>query len=146
MPRKQLHLLLLAAASLWCLLIVLAPLWDSALIYRFFSMICHQDPTRSWHIGGRALPTCIRCTSIYFGFLLSIIVWLRANRSWLKLAISATVIEFVLARIFLDSTFLRSATGIALGATVAPFVRLGTQELVRSALLHFRLGASRGSM
>ncbi len=36
--------------------------------YRLMSYICHQDPHRSFFVGGYPMAACIRCTSIYFAF------------------------------------------------------------------------------
>jgi uncharacterized membrane protein len=38
--------------------------------YFFFGQICHQVDSRSFHVDGNPLGVCIRCTGIYFGFLL----------------------------------------------------------------------------
>jgi uncharacterized membrane protein len=39
----------------------------SATAYAFFSRICHQDPARSFWIGGVPLAVCARCLGIYAG-------------------------------------------------------------------------------
>jgi uncharacterized membrane protein len=36
-------------------------------IYRVGHLICHQLPSRSFHLWGAALPVCARCTGIYVG-------------------------------------------------------------------------------
>jgi uncharacterized membrane protein len=60
----------------WCTGIIIAPLLKFAgytqvadLLYSFFSRVCHQEYTHSFHIEGEKLGVCVRCTSIYFGFL-----------------------------------------------------------------------------
>jgi len=35
--------------------------------------ICHQLPSHSFHLGGRQLPLCARCTGIYLGAFLTLI-------------------------------------------------------------------------
>jgi uncharacterized membrane protein len=37
----------------------------SALVYVAGSQICHQRAERSFHIAGRQMPVCARCTGIY---------------------------------------------------------------------------------
>lgn len=36
-------------------------------IYKVGHLICHQLPTRSFHVWGASLPVCARCTGIYVG-------------------------------------------------------------------------------
>ncbi len=44
--------------------------------------ICHQMASHSYHPGGRQLPMCARCTGIYLGILLSLIVlWATRGRA-----------------------------------------------------------------
>src|SRR5215471_4611333 len=101
-------------AALWCAAIVLAPVFDLRPIYDFFSRICHQDPTRSWSLAGAQFPVCVRCASIYFGFFIASAFLTRPNYRFLQFAAAATIVEFIIARVILDSPWLRSATGLAL--------------------------------
>src|SRR5262245_28029997 len=122
---KQTRMVVLAASAIWCALIVLAPIYHLQPVYVFFSRICHQDPARSWALAGNPLPVCIRCAAIYLGFSIAVGFAKKPNFDFLTAAIAATLIEFVMARLFLDSPWLRSATGLILGAAVAPFVIVG---------------------
>jgi uncharacterized membrane protein len=59
-----------AAAALWLLLVVAAPvLWTplAAALYAAGSLICHQLPDRSFHLRGFQLPVCARCLGLYAG-------------------------------------------------------------------------------
>lgn len=38
---------------------------SSALVYMAGSHVCHQRPERSFHIAGRQMPVCARCTGLY---------------------------------------------------------------------------------
>lgn len=76
------------ALSLVCLLIVLAyiviPPWhplEKAHMVGY--AICHQIPSRTFHLGGRALPLCARCTGTYLGItiVLATAVLLRRARA-----------------------------------------------------------------
>ena len=93
---------LLAGSMLWCLSILAGPITGSSAIYSFFAMICHQDPSRSWHLAGEPLPVCIRCTSIYFGFLAAL---------WLTLSAENTMVARSLASDGLRIRVRPSATG-----------------------------------
>ena len=74
----------LAGALLWCGLIVAAPVlthaggtaavWGSQL-YTFFHPICHQLDGRSLHIAGERLGVCSRCSAIYAGFLVGLLIY-----------------------------------------------------------------------
>jgi uncharacterized membrane protein len=127
--RDKLNAALLAGATLWCLSILAAPALGLPSVYSFFSVICHQEPTRSWHLFGESLPVCIRCTSIYFAFAASLWVGIRANVRRLRLAVVFVVCEFVIAHVLIDTALLRSLSGILAGWSVAPFVRQGVEEL-----------------
>jgi uncharacterized membrane protein len=71
-------------AIAWCGGILLAPLWQgehdirggvSDFIYTFYSASCHQQPERSLFIDGAKLGVCSRCTMVYFGFLLTTLIY-----------------------------------------------------------------------
>jgi uncharacterized membrane protein len=120
---------LLIGSTLWCLGILAAPAFGLPWVYEFFARICHQDPGRSWHIFGHALPVCVRCASIYFSFTASLWLSLKPNSRWLRASVAIMACEFILARLFLDSAVLRSFSGILVGLSAAPFVRKGVEEL-----------------
>jgi uncharacterized membrane protein len=111
--------------------IIVAPVAGFSAVYSFFAVICHQDASRSWHILGEPLPVCIRCASIYFGFLASLWVGLSARIQWLRVATILVIFEFTVAHLFADLALARSVSGIFFGLAAAPFVRLGIEELNR---------------
>ena len=115
------HSILLTISFLWCGLILSFPiLLHSAQpllasgIYLVFTKICHQDPSRSFWLGGIPLPACMRCTAVYFSFLGAVSVWpllrrTKARDSHLKwLLLAAVVLMTVDAG--LDFTGIRSST------------------------------------
>src|SRR5579884_4343925 len=104
--------LLLFGATVTCLLILAAPAFGLGWVYRFFAIVCHQEPERSWQILGHPLPVCIRCASIYFAFTASLWLGLRANVRWLRIALGLMLCEFLLARVVFDAALLRSVSGI----------------------------------
>ena len=120
---------LLAGATVWCVGIIAAPLLHLPSVYQFFSLICHQDPARSWGLFGEPLPVCIRCASIYFAFTASLWLGFRTNVTWLRAALVFMLCEFVFARVFVDAAALRSLSGILVGWSAAPFVKQGVEEL-----------------
>lgn len=130
------YVALLAGSTLWCLAILAAPLFHLPWIYEFFSRICHQDPSRSWHVAGEPLAVCIRCTSIYVAFTAALWLGVKSSVRWLRISIVLVLLEFVFARLVLDSAVLRSMSGILVGLSAAPFVRQALQEIeeIREAM------------
>jgi uncharacterized membrane protein len=146
MMRSRTHLILIAGSLVWLTAIVLAPVLQLQPVYRFFALICHQNPLRSWTLAGAALPVCIRCISIYSGFFVALVLSTRSRPGMLKLAILATLAEVLFEWTVMDFVVLRSLTGFALGAAVAPFVRIGVDEMIGTRLRRFRNGALRNAM
>ena len=81
---RVVYTVILMVALLWCGGILLAPHWQgepdfrgsvSDFLYTFFSASCHQLPERSLFLDGAKLGVCSRCTMIYFGFLLTTIIY-----------------------------------------------------------------------
>ena len=132
--KNKTYVVLLAASTLWCLSILAGPITGSSAIYSFFAMICHQDPSRSWKLFGQQLPVCIRCTSIYFGFLAALGLRLSPKTHWLRVALVLMFCEFVFARLVLDVVIVRSLSGILFGITAAPFVRQGIEEMTGESM------------
>ena len=80
------YLATLLATSLWISAIFLAPLlrkaesvWGSFL-YTAFSPVCHQIPERCFFLWGFPLAVCSRCTGIYTGILIGLILFAVTNR------------------------------------------------------------------
>ncbi len=121
---------LLFGTTVWCLAIVAAPLFHLTPIYLIFSAICHQLPDRSWHIHGEPLAACIRCTAIYYGFLAGLLTLSNPNARLFKIALVITAAEWLLALVVFDSEVLRALSGVLLGASAAPIVRIGVEEML----------------
>lgn len=127
--KRPVKLALILCTTVWCLAIFLAPLFDLAPVYLFFSRVCHQLPARSWHLYGHQLGLCIRCTSLSLGFLGGLLLLRVPNVRWLKISIAITALEWLLAFTVMDSETLRVLSGLLLGATAAPVIRTGVEEL-----------------
>src|SRR5688572_5419416 len=85
--RYRIHSTLLLGASIWCAAILAAPVLHLNYVYDLFSLICHQDPSRSWHVFGEPWALCIRCSSIYLGFLAGLLFSMTPRLGALKVAI-----------------------------------------------------------
>lgn len=81
------------AAAAWAVLVLAAPLLSApgrppggrvvtALAYVAGSLLCHQQPARSFHLAGAQLPVCARCTGLYVAGAMSLLIgWaLRGRR------------------------------------------------------------------
>ncbi len=80
---KQIYFISLVASFIWCLLILLPSLlgdgggtgkYISEIDYQYFGHICHQFDERSLHINEHKMSVCARCSGIYFGFLIGVLV------------------------------------------------------------------------
>jgi uncharacterized membrane protein len=109
-------------------------------IYGAFSTLCHQLPERSYFIGGHKLAVCARCTGIYAGFTLTLLLYplirsLRNTgfppRAWLLLAAIPLAIDFSLTffGIWENTHTSRLLTGALLGSATVFYVMPGIIEL-----------------
>ena len=109
-------------------------------IYRSFSSVCHQLPERSFFIAGRPFAVCARCTGIYGGFALLLLLYplIRPLRStylpppkWLFLAAVPLTIDFGLTflGIWENTHTTRLLTGMLLGGVTVFYVMPGLAEL-----------------
>ncbi|MEN3038837.1 MAG: DUF2085 domain-containing protein [Candidatus Kryptonium sp.] len=79
----------------------------SEIVYRFFSPLCHQDDLRSFHINGIKLAVCSRCSLIYLGALIGVLISPFLNRKDLSersnfllvLALIPSAIEFLFEKV-----------------------------------------------
>lgn len=136
---------LVGLAALWAAAIVAAPFAAdhashqvrvaTALAYVGAGYICHQRPERSFHLDGRQLPVCARCTGLYLAapFGLAGVMLMRRRRGaddrtyrrWrvaIVLAAIPTVISVGLEWIAgpgLSSNVSRAVTALPLGAALA---------------------------
>lgn len=66
------RLAFVSIAVTWVVLLATAPSMAlgaplSALTYAFGSLLCHQRPDRSFHLGAAQVPVCARCVGLYLG-------------------------------------------------------------------------------
>jgi uncharacterized membrane protein len=97
------------------------------MIESFFSHFCHQDPGRSFFVGGQVLPFCHRCAGLYTGAVVAALLFasfgLRQKRlmpAWLVVL----NLLFILAMGFFGFPIIeqppavRYATGTLFGAAI----------------------------
>jgi uncharacterized membrane protein len=140
----------LVITSLWLGAIGAAPYLRSRasgvapLIYSCFSTVCHQIPSRSFHLFGFPLAVCARCLGIYAGFLGGLVLYpFQRGFSLVRLPKPA-FFWFVSAPIVIDavanrlgfwtgSNFLRFATGFIWGSILPFYFLTGLGELALRA-------------
>lgn len=127
-------------------LIVVAPLTAATYpqlaksIYGAFATFCHQIPERSYFIAGHKFAVCSRCTGLYAGFSLTLLVYplLRSLRAiewpppvWLVLSAVPMAIDFLLTflGIWENTHTSRLLTGFLLGSVSVFYVMPGVAEL-----------------
>jgi uncharacterized membrane protein len=149
---------LLAATVFWFAAILAAPwLWSegrleaAALLYRAFSLVCHQMTDRSFAFHGRQFGVCSRCTSIYAGFAFGLVLYplvrrLKATdfppRGILLAAAAPTLVDFLLgySGLWLNTVFSRAATGVLLGAVLAFYILPGFVSALGGSAAQRRTG------
>ena len=140
-------LIVLAFALAICALILAAPVAVAngypAIafnIYLPFSYLCHQIPARSFFLAEHPFAVCSRCTGIYSGFLIGVIIYpiirsLRSTvtpeRKWLFIAALPLAIDFSMEflGIWPNTHSSRFFTGALLGGVVVFYVLPGLIEL-----------------
>ena len=104
------------------------------LIYGIGSVICHQQPERSFYVGSIPLPVCARCTGIYAGGAVVAMAVLAGCRfplhpaARVRVWLGAAAVPAVLSLLYewgtarTPSNTIRAATGVLIGAAVAAAV------------------------
>lgn len=136
----RLYVLIIVLVVLWCAGIFAAPILKHAgkeelanICYSFFSRVCHQDDTRSFHLEGEKLSVCIRCSAIYFSFLTGLVLMLalkfslisKSVRPWIFIAaISPMLVDIAMNDLnIISSTILsRVATGAIFGVSMSWYI------------------------
>lgn len=112
----------------------------AATLYQAFTVLCHQLPERSYFIAEHKLAVCARCTGIYAGFALTLLLYPLVRplrnvewppREWLLLAALPTAIDFALTFLGLweNTHTSRLLTGVLLGGASVFYVMPGLMEL-----------------
>ena len=129
---------LIAAAVVWCALLLVTPAPRSAsaprrvaevLTRAIGARICHQRPDRTWHLHGRPMAVCGRCAGLYVAGALGLVVGGATLRRpvrprgrelrWLVAAAVPTAATWALEAIGVwnPGTVVRGAAALPLGAT-----------------------------
>jgi uncharacterized membrane protein len=109
-------------------------------IYKTFSFVCHQIPERSFHLLGYKFAVCSRCTGIYSGLAIAVLIYplVRSFKDtqtpslvWLFVAAAPLAIDWSLGyfSIWQNNHASRFATGFLLGGATVFYILPGLIEL-----------------
>jgi len=97
---KTTYRIVFFASLIWCLSIIAPPIAVhfgavrlADFIYGFFSRICHQLDSHSLHLFDAKLAVCARCAAIYYGFFVSVILYLLFLRKTRTGAVTDVIIQ-----------------------------------------------------
>jgi uncharacterized membrane protein len=139
-----------AVVVVWVLLIVVPPVLASSgnaetagPLYSFFSYICHQIPSRTFHLLDHPMAACSRCFGVYLGLALGVAVyplWRKVTdieplpRKWLLLSIVPMGIDWTLNAfdIWYNTFLSRFVTGLILGLACATYILPALVEIFRN--------------
>ena len=143
MANKHFHVfiytILLFAVTFWCASFLSVPFLKSGepwprflevLIRQFFAPVCHQNPVRSFHVMGKPLAVCARCSGIYIGFWLGVVVYplffrfkseISVSRNILILSLTPMGVDVFVewAGLFASPNWVHAFTGFIAGYVVA---------------------------
>ncbi len=137
-------------ASGWgvlCLLIAAAPILAAhscprvaAVVYLFFSVLCHQIPERSFFLLGNPLAVCHRCFGVYLGMFIGCFIENRAmhrsakaRRYWVLAAIALVGFDLVapISGLWTNTLLTRFSTGLLFGIVVSSLLVRGFDEFLQ---------------
>ena len=109
-------------------------------IYKTFSFVCHQIPERSFHLLGYKFAVCSRCTGIYSGLAIAVLIYplVRSfgdtqtpSLVWLFVAAAPLAIDWSVGyfSIWQNNHASRFATGFLLGGATVFYILPGLIEL-----------------
>ncbi len=137
--------LLIAASSIWVLVVLAPPLlhhvgWVGIeqMIRLAFQPVCHQIPARSPKLFGQPTAVCARCLGLYSGFLIGACVLpflhslsrrLEANPRWI---LAFSVPMFLDLLVWQNTMTTRWMSGALAAFPIALFARLALEQLPSS--------------
>jgi uncharacterized membrane protein len=116
----------------------------AAILYMFFSPVCHQNPTRSFALAGCKWAVCQRCSGIYWGILLLSLLpvastgmmgTVRRRRIVVIGATMPLLLDSLLpvAGIWTNVPWSRFMSGMLFGAMISTLLLPGITQLFREA-------------
>lgn len=114
-------------------------------VYYAYSRVCHQMGERSFQIAGQQLAVCARCSGIYAGYFIGLLIYPFARsltrldtppRIWLIVALAPIAIDVAgnYFGAFENTLFSRSLTGLIAGTACAFYTLPGLVGLASAWL------------
>ena len=127
---------LVAACVAWWALVMAPPFAEAYadLLRWLLHPVCHQIPERSFHLFGEPLAACHRCTGLYAGCTLGVLLWpwlpafaarLSANPRWIAVFFMPLVVDWALVW---NTPATRFVTGMVAGLPVALLLLMAVGE------------------
>ncbi len=152
--KKELTILIIIV-SVWCAGIVISPIITSIhpvgesasnIFYTLYGGVCHQFDSHSFHVHGHPFAVCIRCTAIYFGFLIALVGIRFSDKLHDKKYNPILVLIYSSVPMLMDvassltpfyetSTLSRLITGAIFGIGLALLLRRSLTETISSLIL-----------
>lgn len=106
-------------------------------LQRGFSLVCHQQPERSFALFGGTVAVCARCLGIYLGAALGMLMRIPRDLAW-RLLLGAATINLVdwiaeVSGVHGNWMLARFALGAALGVAAALLVRASAEGIKTSS-------------
>jgi uncharacterized membrane protein len=142
-PRRGPWACLVVACAIGLGLVLAAPWaahrgsWIAPLLYAVFDPVCHQIAERSFHLGHEPFAVCHRCTGLYLGFALGIVVWPALPIAAARLLERPRTIVLFAIPLAIDAVLLantpgsRFATGLIAAFPVALLVLAAVADIAR---------------
>jgi uncharacterized membrane protein len=111
--------------------------WIALLLYAVFDPVCHQIAERSFHLWHEPFAVCHRCTGLYLGFALGIVVWPALPIAAARLLERPRAIALFAIPLAIDAVLLantpgsRFATGLIAAFPVALLVLAAVAGIAR---------------
>jgi uncharacterized membrane protein len=140
-----------AFTFIWIIGIIAAPVFlfsdnkilieISAIIYAFFGKTCHQISDRSYFLFGKQFAVCSRCSFIYLGFFISLLIILirrkinnyeSPKQFYLFLSVLLIIVDvlFEYFKIYSGNYITRSLTGFNIGFLLPLYLLPGLNNII----------------
>ena len=112
---------------------------------RAFTLVCHQQPERSFFLFGGSVAVCARCLGIYLGAAVGLLMYVprRVAMQLLKVTVTVNAIDWFAELTGLHGNWMlmRFALGVALGTAAAMVVAASLERPTQAKTLEW--GSSR---
>jgi uncharacterized membrane protein len=154
----RIYIVITILVVFWCGGILAAPvlmhagqMGSAEIAYSLFSRICHQNDARSFHVDGEKFGVCIRCSAIYFGFLIGLLFMpllrtltrIRPPKPMLIIAVFIPLLVDVVLNgtgLYTSTMLTRVVTGLLFGGVmpwcIVPLLSEACLQLINKKKIH----------